>query len=711
MDQKAMKNAGVALVLVILFSVTFVSLPTQRVMATMTISISPQSGVVEDTVRMNGTIDTLDGNFTVRWNQELNITTGQATGFNVATSFNIPQTVGALTGSNVTIELIDDATSGITSENFTLYTRFYMKVITLPPPKQIMEGLSAFISINVTGGERNTIYTANLTVKDPANQTQWKVLPLSNTTTNGVGWVGVPYPSTEFGAGGHTNYTGKYVVTFNQTISDEFFVGLTEKSEYRRGEILQIRAAGYSPSEVTRVDIKTGGLSVATFPKNWTARSDGVVLATWDVPVNATSGIYRVTVTNTTAGGTVKPVKDAQDFRILGVACQVQTKNLAGERVADVTVEVYNTTNPSMTLMEGNTNSTGWMQFNLNTGNYTFKAFVKNVEVGRLSNQSITVDSVFNLQLRLVNVVATVETKSGERVPFVDVALKYNYTTRDNRTISETASMLTNLTGMAETHNLFTNTTYRVEAKRNGVLFSNTTLTIEFSPPSPWRSLDLTLPSYALNVHVLDSEGSNASGILIRVYEWAAGVTVPYQYQETSSSGDASFLLPFGRYRLRAYKGGVFLNETVVNLIENPLAFTLNLITANIDVTVSTLDYFGQPIANAEVKIEREIDQENVLVDSQFTGGDGSVRFTLSVGGDSRISVFVFGRLVAVNTQFLDGGPNQVTFRIGEYVTISGYPIETGAFTLVSFIIALVVIFIVAMRRRFTQVFRKRRKG
>jgi len=333
------------------------------------------------------------------------------------------------------------------------------------------------------------------------------------------------------------------------------------------------------------------------------------------------------------------------------------------------------------------------------------------VEVGSLTNRSVTADTEFDLPLGLVNVLATVETEKAEAVPFIDVTLNYSYRTRDNKTKSETLALQTNLTGMAELHNLFTNTAYRVEAKRFGMLFSNTTLTIELSPASGWIPLDLTLPTYRLNVHAVDSQNEAAKGIQIRVYEWASGITAALQASETNSSGNASFSLPFGLYRLRAYKDGAFLNETVINLFENPLTSALYLTTVNVGVTVSAFDYFGQPIANAEVKIERKVDQGYVLVGSEVTGAGGSAGFTLPIGGDARVSVYVAGKLVAVKTQSLSAGSNQIEFRIGEYVAIFGYPVGTSLFALVFFILILAVVILVLTRGRWMKALGKRAKG
>ena len=706
MDKKTLKNVCVGLILITLFSLVFVSLPTYRVMATTTISsINPSSGFVGDTVTVNGTIDTPNGFFTIKWDNSANVTTGQASGFNVTASFVVPQTVGAPSGRNVTLELIDDAAATVAPpNNFTLYTKLHMNVQTPVAPIQLQEGSTVPIAVNVTGGETNTVYAANITVKDPANQTYFTVVSLSNTTTTGYGEASKAYP-TSFSASAHTNTTGKFIVAFNNTVATEFFVGLTDKSEYRRNETVQVQATGYKPSETVTVNIMFGASSVADFPKSVNATASRVVTLPWKIPLNATPGTYSLSLTNSTSTGTVKTPQDIQNFEVLGAMCDIQTRNLAGESVAGALVEVNNATSPNAFVTRGSTNATGWIRFNLDTGNYSFTAFVQNVDVGNIF-KNLTGDTELILQLRLVNIVVTVETEAGG-VPFIDITVRYNYTMQNNNVTSGTVSAQTNLTGITTIRNLFTNTTYKVEATRYGTLFNRTMLTVEFSPSSP-LNLDLTLPTYTLNVHAINSQNKSADGMQIKVYEWSSGVTTPISSSQTDSSGDASFLLPFGRYRLRVFKGDALLNESVVNLFEDPLNFALHLITANVKVTVSAFDYFGQPIANAELKIERKVNQEYVLVDTKFTGADGSIVFTLLVGGDSRISVYVMGKLAAVKTQFLDASPSQVTFNIGEYVSIFGYPIETGLFALASFILVLAVVFLFLARRRLTKAFGKK---
>jgi len=696
MGKKALKKKiAVYLVVAVLLSI-FELVPIPSAMAaTPLISINPTSGVVGDTVTASGQINTTDGAFTIRWNQAFNFT-GVAVGNNFTRSLSVPSTAGG----NIVVELIDETLDTIVATtDFTLIAKFGIHVDTLPSPRQLQEGNKTSVKINVTGGLSNTRYPANITVKDPANQTHSAIVLLTNTTVTGAGNGTASFP-TDFGTGAHTNLTGTYFASSNVTGEETagFSVGLTDKTEYRRKENVRIQAAGYKASEKVKVDIRTSA-SVSSFPQNITASSSGLVTLTWPVPVNATSGTYHVILTNTTADGTVKMPTDTRDFAILGFACLVQAKNLAGEAVEGASIKVYNASATTTVLNEGLTNSPGWIMFNRDEGNYTFKAFFNNVEVGLLANELITADTELHMNLSLTNFLATARTEEGEGVPLIDVALK------ENKTGTESAGQ-TNATGMTMIRNLFTNRTYRVEATRYGLLFSNTTLDVVPFPEGGWIIHNLTLRNQQLNVHTIDAKDESAVGVDIRAYEWASGTATPVDSATTNFTGDIFFSLPFGRYILRAFNGDNFLSETVVDL-DQPTALTFDLVTLNVKVIVSVLDYFGQPLANAEVKIERKIGQDFVLVSTQLTGSAGDAQFDDIVGGDSRVSAYVGGTLVAVQTQFLGAGSNEVVLKVAEFIAVLGYPISSGAFALLVFVLVLIVAVLVVARRRILQVFRK----
>ena len=108
--------------------------------------------------------------------------------------------------------------------------------------------------------------------------------------------------------------------------------------------------------------------------------------------------------------------------------------------------------------------------------------------------------------------------------------------------------------------------------------------------------------------------------------------------------------------------------------------------------------------------IERIVSGEYVFAYSQLTGGDGSIKATLKVGGDSRISVYVGGKLVGIKTQFLSGKSSLVEFQIPEYVAILGYHIPIGLFASLVFLIVIVGVVLVLARGRLMKVFGKRPK-
>jgi len=625
----------------------------------------------------------------------------------VNTTFVLPQTPGSPTGRNITVELIDVSinASAVASLNFTLYTRFDLQVATPAPPKQFQEGNSTNITVSVTGGASNTMYVANITVKDPANQARFSIAQLSNTTSTGSGGTARTYPSNFLGAS--TNHTGNYIVSSNVTTgSKDFVVGLTGKSVYRLNEDVSIRATGYRPSEAVVATVKLGNVTAASFTDH-TADSGGKVSISWAIPKNTTPGNYQVSVTNATSAGTVKIPRDTHTFEIVGVICQILVQNIAGEGIAGVTVEAYTSTTPTTVYHRGTSNSTGWARFNLAAGNYTFRAFLKAVEIGLppISNQSITTDTILNFPVQLTDLQILVRGINGG-IPLVNLEVSYNYTTRTNQTPSETKSMTTDETGISRINNLFVNLSYVLKGSRYGLSLPglplpNKTLAVSLN------TVTIVLPTYTAVVSLLDAKDAAVSGITIAAYEWSSGLTDPL-VTETSIDGKASLSLTFGKYRLRAFDNSLVLNDTGLDLIENNMNFTFSLDLLNVDITVSVRDFFGQPIANANVTVERRVGSDYVLAYNQFTGSDGSVTFNSVLGGDSRVSVYAGGNLVGTEMQFLSGAQSTIRFDVAQYVSVFGSVVSAGLFAFLLFlIVTLVVVVLILSRKRLTKILRR----
>jgi len=702
MNKKSLKITKATTLISLALAVVLSSLQTPEVTADVTVTIDPTSGKVGTIIEINATIETETGFYIVRWNTTSNVTTGYAVGYNIETSFTVPQTAGTPQGRDVLVELIDNATKNIGTATFKLYTGYHIKAVTPSPPLQLQEGANTTTWVNVTGGKPNTIYAANITVEDPANNAYTSLTELTTNTT-GYGENYVTYP-TNFTVGAHTNYTGKYPVAFNETLAtSEFSVGLTNATEYTIFQTVNIQAANYTnPAEHAWVNITYNGETIIS--ENVTALNS-LIETNWTIPIDAPIGNYTVTITNSTTPGTRKPEDDTQQFVVKKPVFTVQIKaeNLNSEPLSNILVEAHNKT---AKVEAESTNATGVATLLLEMANYTFKAVLKEVEVGVLPNQSIIENKMGNkalpLTCNLTNIKILVTDEASAPVPFISLTANYSYTTRLNTSNQETLTFTTNYTGTWKLRNMFTNISYFIEARRYGHIFNQTY--IERMAVSPWFNIAIILPTYTALIHVVDSQNNVAEGVKVEAYEWSKGIGQPDQSYTTNSDGNVTFSLTFGKYKLRAYKDDVFLNEITIDLIQNQSSFIFHLTTFNIDLTVTVIDYFGQPIPNAVVKVEQKTTVESV---ESTTGPDGRVTFNISLGGDSRISIYIGGQLIEAQDLYLTNS-KQVTFNLNRYVAIAGHAVETSQFVTAIALAILVVVFIVALTyKRLLKIFMK----
>lgn len=816
------------IIVMMLFTIMLFASVLQQTTALPTIAtINPDSGPVGTSVRVTGTIDTTNGSYQILWDEEIVKEGTCVNTMEVNDTFTVP--LSATGNHNVT--LYDaNATAQSSPALFTVTTSYYV----LADPIRIQEGINTSISVSVNGAEANATYTVtiNVTNPQPTLQSYTRTLTVSTSVT-GSGSNSTLYPG-DFPSGANTNYVGTYTVTVlanNKTLTTcDFTVGLTDKLEYKRQEIVSTRGSGFNANENVTVSVTFAGTPAAGYPKNVTANTDGIISDSWQIPINATIGTYTVRLTNATTPGTVKTPTDTQNFTVIATTLavtipdgpqtqykrtetallkfnitypngalyntthletitisiyynttsvanvsltdanyepatgkwnctwripkdavlgtgynftilkdvivdkfgnrgpsanifsttfrvsqasftsRIKTVNLAGEALVDVVVEVYKAT-ANQSISTKKTNATGWATFQLELGNYTFKAFWKNVEVGVLLNQSIEMNTTLTLECRLANIEITVRDETNKPLPFIDITLMYNYTTRNNQTITETRSVQTDLTGTAKLFNLFVNMNlnYTLEARRYDLPF-NTTL-IERLPASPWLNVTITAPTYTALVHVTDAKNTSAEGVKVSAFEWSSGTANPVQSPTTDQYGNATFSLTFGKYIIRVYKENVLLNETTINLIQDNQPVIIYCSIYNADLKVVVIDYFGQPIPNALVIVERRVDSQYVETTHDSTKPDGVVSFNGMIGGDSRISAFVAGKLAEVQSIYI-ASSKEVTLKINGYVVVAGYALETSQIATMIILIAIIVIFILALTYKgIGRVFTKRKKA
>jgi 5-hydroxyisourate hydrolase-like protein (transthyretin family) len=557
-------------------------------------------------------------------------------------------------------------------------------------PIRIQEGQDTNITINLSSENVNFTYTLPVNVTSPTHVSYLRDVNVT-TDSGGLGsnvtsfWKDFPSPA-------NTNLMGTYTVAVNQSLATSTFtVGLTDKTVYLWSENVSIQAAGYSANGSVTVDLNYGGVSVSPlFPQTLNATAAGVVSLSWMIPADTALGTYTVSVTNATQGGTVKPIADTQTFTVEGV-CELQVMNLAEQAMANVAVEVYNGTSGAFLNLAQDTNSTGWVAFMLGQGgNYTFKAFWKNVEVG-LVTRNITGNVSFTLETNLSNLKLTLQNDAGMPLPWVDLYVSYNYTTRVPETIPETSVSPTDLEGKVILQNVFTDINYRVSARRYGLVLNTTT--IQSLPVQPWNNITVVVPTYTMLVKVLDSTGNPAAGLQASAYEWSSGITEALDSKPTDSQGNASFALTVGRYTLRFFKDSVFLDNVTVDLTQDQLPVVVKIDIYNIDVHVVVVDYFGQPMPNVSVEFQRKANSVYETVATQVTSSDGTARFDGVIGGDSLIRVSLGNTLAASQSLFLTESSGDVAFKLGAYVSILGFVADAGVFVTAILILIMLVAF------------------
>ncbi|MEM0008228.1 MAG: carboxypeptidase-like regulatory domain-containing protein [Candidatus Bathyarchaeia archaeon] len=675
-----MKKKTIIITLIALLTLTiFAQIISPRVNAVdvKITSVTPTThrGKVGETVHITGTINTTDGWYQILFNNTL-VVNGTAFGNNVSASFTVP----VLPSGNYTLTLLDKTANIADTSWFVIETAYILKVSKPEYPRQLQQNATVNISISITGGKANMVYSANITVKTPANEIYSRNIQLSNTTDTGIGNATIVYP---FG-NAHTNYTGTYTVSFNGTLaSDTFFIGLTDLAEYHRNDMMKIWAVGYSSLDKVNITIKSEkGEKIDEFPWNVT---DGVVDASWPVPIKMLIGNYSVTITPKVK---VKAVNDTQTFAVPGFKTEIVPRNLADEPVPDVLVRIYDKwANETYNVTS---NRSGVATKQLERGEYNATAYFKKVKVGQaltfsIENESLTLN--FTCQLTSLNI--TVVSARGIKIPFVSIRLYYNFTTDldGRKSANETVSFQTDITGTAKQHSFLLNASYKLNASRYGQIFYQTTFAnLELCA---WNNITIVCPERILNVTVTDWEGKPIENALVELQELMGGLR---DTQYTDENGSATFNCVFGKYHLKVYSDKIILlNETTVELFNNRTV-TIRCTLYNLPICVKVVDYFGQPISNANVTLERK----GVKINSSITRADGVASFR-EIGGTMTIKVYLTNQNLpeATLTTYVNEKrdySNPILIKLGKYVVLAGSLVDTAQFAMTLLIIATIVL-------------------
>lgn len=651
------------------------------------VSITPENriGKVGDSIRLLGTINKTDGLYRI-WFAHILAKEANATGTIVDTTFFVPQ----ILQGNYTITLQDVENNINATTSFVVQTAFLVKALVPTPPLQLQENDTFAIHVNVTGGTANTVYHANVTVYTPApsNEVYWAVISLSNTTNTGSGSAMLYYPQnfTNSVKHPHTNYVGTYMITFNTTLGSSLFVvGITNSTEYHRGQTLNVKAAGYTANETVTIKILKGSVLINATSIN--ATEGGFVLWNWHVPLNASMGNYAVNITSSV---TSKNPRDIQSFTIPGFDINVTTRNRAGEAVASVAVQIFEGT---VLTVNGTSNTQGLLQTKLELGSYTLKAFHKGEKVYE-SVIAVTGAGAFNILCNLTNLrIRVFADVDGAKIRMPEVRIRIS---------PGSDSLVTNLTGVAVAKSLVSHLSYTLNFSRYNYSFliqNLSTLYIGGNPPA-WYDLNVTCPVRNLQINASNVHGELIDNAKVKVSEMMGGI----RYEGTISNGFLSINCLFGRYKIELYDASDFkVNETTVDLFTNQSISWRNLFYG-LTLRIRVVDHFGQPISNVNVTLKRL----GLKIGSGFTRSDGSIVFSDFSGRAFQVEAYLFnqGSPHVAKEFLLDklNVENWFVVKLDKYVVLAGFFIETShlaSVILVVLTVTLVLVVELLRRRRY----------
>jgi hypothetical protein len=657
---------------------------------------SVYNGSAGQPFNVKGTIYTSNGTYNIIMGNAI-VASGTAQGYYVNTNFTVPQLPGG--DYNFLIEDIKQGnlnSTGSTPEQF-LVTPGY--TIT-PASSYNQEDSVVGLTVSITGGNSGLSYAANITVVLPS-PLNGNFSDLVTLVANQVGTASaqINFPSSNFQSGDSlqlnavppTDFAGTYTLYFNMTqvlASNQFSVGFLDTTIYHRGQTAVIAAKGYTAGQTATfsvTDVATG--ASLTTPLTLTADASGIISTTWAVPTSAAVGSYKATITTTS--GSAKLLPDSQTFSVPGYSVTITTLNLNNQVVPNIFVKAQD--QYANTSYNSTSGINGVANFKLEAGPYLLTASLKGVNIGQ-TNITVSGAGNFNFPCQLVDLLIKVQNENGTAMPFVNLAISYQYGSSQTANVSAQ----TGVSGTYTLNSTLTGISYTIQASIYGQVFNSDNETLSNLPAQATYQYIIICPTEPLTFNVVGYNNSPISGASIRLVELTNGL---FYTATTDTSGAATASLTFGIYNLQIYQNGILLNETTVKAFSAG-QYGIRCTLYGIQVDVSVVDYFGSPISNANVTVNGPSSERY----SAMTSGNGKAIFSNVIGGNLQIVAFAKGAESSYQAVSLTvDQPTSVQIKMSGYVTLGSLLIPTTALlTLILIVVAIILLVIVEifMRRR-----------
>jgi hypothetical protein len=237
---------------------------------------------------------------------------------------------------------------------------------------------------------------------------------------------------------------------------------------------------------------------------------------------------------------------------------------------------------------------------------------------------------------------------------------------------------------------------YTIDASLYGVVFNAGNSTISSLSAQPISEVIILCPSRVLTIKVVDYNLVAIPNARIEMIELTSGI---FYSNVTDSSGTVTLEVTFGKYTIRTYADNVLLNETIVEVFsdtKNEIRCTLY----NIQVSVTIVDYFEQPIPNANVVLKGI----GIGTKSATTQSDGTSTFNQVIGGDLQIITYPPGMENAYEAVSLHiEEPTTIHIKLSKFVLLGPFLIETSVLATFILILAVILLFV------SVEIYRKKR--
>jgi hypothetical protein len=299
-------------------------------------------------------------------------------------------------------------------------------------------------------------------------------------------------------------------------------------------------------------------------------------------------------------------------------------------------------------------------------------------------NVTITGESTFDLTCELTNLKITVKNENGNLIPFVGLAVTYQYvTTKEGSSKTGHALGETDLSGTFIVNSLLPGISYTINASLYDIVFNVGNNTVAGLPAQPVSEVVILCPSQTLTLKILDYNLAAIPNARIEMFEVTSGL---FHGATADLAGTVTVEVTFGKYRLRVYKDDILLNSTVIEVFSDTQR-EIRCSLYNIQVSVTTVDYFNQPIPNMNVVLHGP----GIGTQSATTQSNGETTFSNVIGGNMQIIAYPEGMensYEAVTLQIEE--PTAIQIRMDKYILIGPFLIESSV--LATFIVILLVI-------------------